>query len=190
MQAYEAFPMLRRVPLVEFGEAFDRFTSSAFRLECLPRYAVEEETPFFNQYLSSGVCSLEFNKEWLDFLRTATASTKSVRRARVVPTPGSDLGYFLFEANCGYRRNIEAGEQIRFLPSADFETIAASFPFVLDFWMFDEMTVYAVHYDVRGVFLGASIAEGSLIQHFKDLAATAWLKSPDDALDDVLARVA
>jgi hypothetical protein len=126
MQAYEAFPLLHPVPLSAFGEAFDKFTSTAFRLECLPIYTVEEEHSFFLEYKSSGKCSAGFNSEWLDFLNAAHADGKTVHRSRVLPKTGDDKAYFRFEVDCGYRLNVDHGEVVTFLEQEEFEEASCS----------------------------------------------------------------
>lgn len=188
MQAYEAFPLLQPVPLSTFGEAFDKFTSSAFRLECLPIYAVEEEHSFFLEYKSTGKCSLEFNSEWLDFLDAAQSTGKTVHRSRVLPKSGDNKSYFRFEVDCGYRKNLEHGEVVKFLDQDVIEQVATTVPFILDFWLFDMNKVFTVHYDVRGVFLGASELHSSLVPDYVKLAELLFALSTTSALDDVLAR--
>jgi len=188
MQAYEAFPLLQPVPLSTFGEAFDKFASNAFRLECLPIYTVEEEHSFFLEYKSIGKCSPAFNSEWLDFLDVAKASGKTVHRSRVLPRSGDDKTYFRFEVDCGYRRNLDHGEVVRFLEQEALEQAASSVPFIVDFWLFDKKSVFVVHYDVRGVFLGASEMHSSLIPRYVALGELLFNRSTALAIDDVLAR--
>ncbi|MDM4767283.1 DUF6879 family protein [Pelomonas sp. SE-A7] len=189
MQAYEAFQFLRPIALSEFGEAFDTFTTSAFRLECLTTYLVDEERPFFDSYSRTGSCEEGFNQDWLDFLTTANRKGKSIHRCRILPQPNDDQTYFRFEVDCGYRRNLECGESISYLTRDDASELAAAVPFLLDYWLFDHLNAYAVLYDTRGVFLGAAKMEGELPKIYAALADRAVNIATQIPIEDVLARI-
>ncbi|MER6994541.1 DUF6879 family protein [Streptomyces sp. NPDC000410] len=77
---------------------------------------------------------------WLKWVRDATERGVAIRRARVFSVPESD--YIKFEHHVS-DMNVEAGEQIRWLPRRRATDIA--FP-GNDFWVFDDELVLVLHF--------------------------------------------
>jgi len=54
----------------------------------------------------------------------------------------------------GYALNVEAGEDIRIIPSVSGSSGPADLPQEHDYWMFDSHDLYDQHYDLGGCWLG------------------------------------
>ncbi|MCY0929506.1 hypothetical protein OTB20_25555 [Streptomyces sp. H27-H1] len=83
-------------------------------------------------------------QQWLSLIREVTARGVVVRRARVFSVPESDYirwEHFISDAN------VEAGEQIRWLPRPQATDIA--FP-GNDFWVIDSVKVLVLHHTGDG----------------------------------------
>jgi hypothetical protein len=134
------------------GQLFESFRSSAFRLECLPSYAVieDDESEAFHLWLA-GELPPKKEREWPKLCASAVAARKSMQRVRLVSEPLSD--YLRFEMDWGYPANVAAGEDIRIL---DHEPAGL---LKVDFWLFDDATAVALEYDDDGRFLRAVTAE-------------------------------
>jgi hypothetical protein len=132
----------------DFGALFDRFTTTAFRLETLQAYNVEEDVDAIAAW-RAGRARPEFSvrtSPWAARLATSTIEGKTWRRVRVVDLPLSD--YVRWEM-AAYIESAVLGEEIRILVrSGEFGNL------INDFWLFDalESAPYAVaqRYDVSG----------------------------------------
>jgi hypothetical protein len=131
----------------EFGRLFDAFERSAFRLETLAVYAVEEEREEFERFLAAG----EMGPDWDDnpWVRSMTDKGKHVSRVHVLRSPLTD--YLRYEL-AAYPGNIAAGETIGIIDLG--ERSATGLP-DHDFWLFDDQDVYRMHYTPEGAFVGA-----------------------------------
>ena len=136
----------------ELGKLFESFRSSAFRLECLPAYAVTEddEAQAFHQWLRGEQAS-EKEREWPKLVASAVAAGKSMQRVRLVPEPPSQ--YLRFQMAWGYPANVAAGEDIRML---DHEPPGL---LKVDFWLFDDEVAVVLEYDDQGRFMRPVVAE-------------------------------
>jgi hypothetical protein len=134
------------------GKLFETFTSSAFRLECLPAYDVTEdaEREAFRCW-KSGEELPPVEREWLLTVRRAVARGARMQRVRMVSTQLTE--YQRFQFAWGYQENTAAGEEIAIL---DHEP-----PGLLrvDFWLFDDATAVVLEYDDAGRFLRPVVAE-------------------------------
>jgi hypothetical protein len=113
----------------ELGRLFSTFERSAFRLECLPTYAVTEDA------------EAEAFRLWL-------AGGQPPKKARVIRAM---TAYLRFELSWGYPDNVAAGEDIRILELRAGESLAGM-PEV-DYWLFDDATMVRLEYDGAGRFL-------------------------------------
>jgi hypothetical protein len=136
----------------ELGKLFESFRYSAFRLECLPAYAVTEddESEAFRLWLA-GERPPQKEREWPKLCASAVAVQKSMQRVRLATQPLSE--YLCFEMEWGYPANVAAGEDIRIL---DHEPAGL---LKVDFWLFDDTTAVVLEYDDDGQFLRAVAAE-------------------------------
>jgi hypothetical protein len=117
------------------GQQFEdmlRRSRRAFHLELRDSYHVEQEDVPFAKWLSGEPDDFAWRDEWLSFVREAAGSGVVIQRVRVVTEPHSD--YVRWEMSVD-PQNIEAGEDIRYLPRHKANDIV--FP-AEDFWLFDE----------------------------------------------------
>jgi hypothetical protein len=85
---------------------------------------------------------------WPPLVKRQCSSGKIMQRARVVDQPPTE--YQRFELSL-YPRSVEAGEQIHVYERGSIPEI---FLYEVDFWLFDNHTVYILNYDTDGQFLG------------------------------------
>ena len=111
---------------------------SAVHLEMRDSYHVAEEAEDF-AFWRAGDWTVERDlakrKEWLDLVGETVGRGVAMRRARIVSTPVSE--YIRFE-HSGTPLNIDAGEQVRWLPRAEASDIALPGN---DFWLIDGRAV-------------------------------------------------
>ncbi|MBG0826909.1 hypothetical protein HS041_03875 [Planomonospora sp. ID67723] len=128
--------MTRLLTGEEFLALFTAFKHTAYRLELRDRYNVPAEADRLAAYAAGDWGELERlnaiqRKPWMDLMRAAKAAGKRVERARVVTEPLTDYMRFTLRLTAG---NIDAGEDIRFLPRD--QTAGLGLPDV-DAWLFD-----------------------------------------------------
>ncbi|MEU7635443.1 DUF6879 family protein [Streptomyces sp. NPDC039016] len=151
----------------QFGRLFDTFERTAFRLETLPEYDVEEEREEIARFLAGE----DMGPEWSDnpWVRSMTDKGKQVSRVHVLTSPLTD--YLRYEL-AAYPGNIEAGESIGIVDLA--ERPVTGLP-DHDFWLFDDRQVYRMHYTEYGAFIGAELLppdELGAYQGYRDVALT------------------
>ncbi|WP_282203553.1 DUF6879 family protein [Kitasatospora fiedleri] len=130
----------------DFGRLFRTFERTAFRLETLAVYDVDEEREEFADFLAGkGLPAERSDNPWV---RSMTDLGKQVARVHVLRSPLSD--YLRYEL-ASYPGNVKAGESIGIIDTARQEV--AGLP-DHDFWLFDDTTVYRMHYTVAGRFIG------------------------------------
>ncbi|MEV2228152.1 DUF6879 family protein [Streptomyces phaeochromogenes] len=135
-----------RVPntigLDEFDRLFTQFQHTAWRLETRRRYASDEVTDTYAQFLRGESVDWEGrDAQWCAERGEQTALGKRFERVRIVdnpPTPGQL--YLLDNA----RRNSTVGEDIRQLWRADAERLQLPGE---DFWIFDSRLVARLDFD-------------------------------------------
>ncbi|MGW6279086.1 DUF6879 family protein [Kribbella sp. NPDC055071] len=145
------------LPEDQVDAIFDGFQRSAFRLETLDRYQVDSDGGDLARYLS-GEPEPDPDRKgpWLETLRTERAAGKLRHRVHILRTPLND--YLRYECEWGYVPNSEAGEEIHILDTAE-RALPSEVELLEDFWLMDDETVLRMHYDERGGYLGASLAD-------------------------------
>ncbi|MEV0220012.1 DUF6879 family protein [Streptomyces sp. NPDC050704] len=81
---------------------------------------------------------------WLALMRETTGRGVVVRRARIVSEPVTDYIRFEYHVTAG---NVEAGEQVRWLPRRRASDLALPGN---DFWLFDDSLVVFLHFTGDG----------------------------------------
>ncbi|NRQ40066.1 hypothetical protein HII36_50820 [Nonomuraea sp. NN258] len=97
----------------EFGDLWDTFQHTAFKLEVRDRYDVPSERESLERFLSGRPDPERATRPWLAKMKAATGEGKRVERVRVVTEPHSDYVRWLL---AGAPLNAGAGEDIRYLP--------------------------------------------------------------------------
>jgi hypothetical protein len=133
---------------LDFDGCFDRFRSSAFRLESLPLYSIPGDDEAITAW-RSGRARPQFSvrtSPWAARLATTSMAGRTWRRVRAVDLPLSD--YVRWEM-AAYAESSVLGEEIRILRrSGEFTGLDR------DFWLFDADTdepfAIAMVYDEEG----------------------------------------
>jgi hypothetical protein len=95
-------------------------------------YHVTSEDEPFRQFLAGENVDLGWMAGWFAHIRAATSAGVAVQRVRIVTEPLNDYARFLL-ALAGH--NVEAGEDIRYLPRDKAASIDLP---VEDCWLFDD----------------------------------------------------
>ncbi|MFI1951241.1 DUF6879 family protein [Streptomyces xinghaiensis] len=143
----------------EFGRLFQEFRQTAFRLETLSVYDVEDEREEFAAFLAGE----PMPPEWSDnpWVRSITDLGKSVSRVHVLRSPLTD--YLRYEL-AAYPGNITAGEEIGIIDLA--QRTVDGLP-DHDFWLFDDARVYRMHYTPAGRFVGAELLPAHRLSEYR-----------------------
>ncbi|ARP72093.1 hypothetical protein LK07_22620 [Streptomyces pluripotens] len=142
-----------------FGRLFETFERTAFRLETLAEYDVEEEREEIARFLAGE----DMGPEWDDnpWVRSMADKGKQVSRVHVLRSPLTD--YLRYEL-AAYPGNIKAGESIGIIDLAeqDVEGLPDH-----DFWLFDDRDVYRMHYTPEGRFLGGELLPADRLPEYR-----------------------
>jgi len=130
----------------------ENFKESAFRLERRPSYNMPEEAEMLAAFKRGERVQLPEDHPWPPLVKRQCSTGKIMQRARVVSKPPTE--YERFELSL-YPHSVEAGEQIHVYERGSIPEI---FLYELDFWLFDNHTVYILNYDAEGHFLGTEQA--------------------------------
>lgn len=143
----------------EFGRLFETFERTAFRLETLDVYDVEEEREEIARFLAGA----DMGPEWADspWVRSMTDKGKRVSRVHVLRSPLTD--YLRYELSA-YPGNIRAGEDIGIV---DLTEQAVAGLAEHDFWLFDDRDVYRMHYTEAGAFVGGELLAPEALAEYR-----------------------
>ncbi|WP_200834568.1 DUF6879 family protein [Amycolatopsis alkalitolerans] len=160
-----------------FGQLFQTFEHTAFRLETRDQYTSANETEALRQFVAGEPVDMGWFQNWLTMIRQATAEGKRFSRVRVVTVPLTD--YSRFGVFCSGYTN-DAGEDIRYLD----RTQAGELP-DYDYWLFDSRLLVRMRFADNETFLGGEIIEDSaeIVQHnyWRDVARHKALRREDFA---------
>lgn len=149
----------------DLGWWLENFKESAFRLERCPSYNMPEEAEMLAAFKRGEKVQLPENHPWPPLVKRQCSAGKVMQRARVVSRPPTE--YERFELSL-YPHSIEAGEQICVYERGSIPEI---FRYEVDFWLFDNHTVYILNYDAEGHFLGTEPAYDMVTyRRIRDLA--------------------
>jgi len=151
----------------QWAAYFRDFTVSAFRLETLSAYNVDDEFDEYQRFLAGERPPADLYYGWLDTVAGHAAAGRSMQRVRVVSRPLSD--YVRYEFEWGYEFNVKAGEDIRILDVTNRDVELPD----LDFWMFDSTAVVHMNYDETGAVSSRELIENPDLDKYlawRDLA--------------------
>ncbi|MFJ6566466.1 DUF6879 family protein [Streptomyces sp. NPDC091292] len=160
-----------RVP--SFAEQLADCHRTAVHLEMRDTYGIASEAAEFAAWRQGDDSSRHDRngrrKEWLDTVREAVARGVTIRRARIVSEPVSE--YIRFE-HAGTLLNIQAGEEVRWLPRRRASDIALPGN---DFWLFDDQVVRFNHFSGDGASGGPEVADDpATVKLCADAFETVW----------------
>ncbi|WP_155055091.1 DUF6879 family protein [Streptomyces blattellae] len=130
----------RIIDLAAFNRLFELFEHTAWRLETRRRYASDESTETYAQFLAEGRVDWDMSTWYCRTIRSQTAAGKTVARVRLVDHPPTTGQCYLM---VNAERNTEFGEDIRTLCRADAERLRLGNE---DFWIFDSRLVARLNF--------------------------------------------
>jgi hypothetical protein len=153
----------------DFDNLFRTFERTAFHLELQDSYHVPEESGPLTLFLEGKPDDFAWHQQWLRLVREVRQAGKRMTRARVVTVPHSDYARWgMMVAPL----NIEAGEDIRWLP----RHLAGGIDFPADdYWLFDDRRlVFTVFHD-DGRFLGGTeTTDAGVIEQCRRVHDQVW----------------
>lgn len=157
------------IDLAAFNRLFEIFEHTAWRLETRHRYASDESTETYAQYLAKGRVDWDMSTWYCETIRRQTAAGKSVARVRVVDAPATTgQRYLMINAE----RNTDLGEDIRTLRREDADRLKLGNE---DFWIFDSRLVARLNFtDADELTDVELITEPSEVIRYATLRDAAW----------------
>jgi hypothetical protein len=156
----------------EFDDLFRNFRSTAFHLEVQDSYHTPNESGPFELFLNGETDDFAWHQPWLDLVRDVTASGRSITRARVVTVP--HVVYTRWGLTVA-RHNIDAGEDIRYLPRHLVDPTELTTD---DWWLFDDRTVVFTVFEPTGRFSGgAASADPVIVEHCRTVRDVVWQRA-------------
>lgn len=137
---------VRTIGLDEFGDLFGKFEHTAWRLESRRRYASDEASDRWDQFIKAGSVAADWPEDapirsFHDTIREQTLLGKRVERVRIVDQPATTGQRYLLD---GAKRNIASGEDIRNMWRSDAERLQLP---AEDFWLFDSRLIALLRFD-------------------------------------------
>lgn len=140
----------------QWTSLFQGCQRSAWHLETHDSYGVDDEKGRYARFLATGRRDHEAEAperaHWLDLIRATTRRGAQVRRARLVGEPLNDYMRFVY---AGSQLNVDAGEDIRWLPRQHASRVALAGN---DFWLFDGERVLFNYFTGDGRSAGHELA--------------------------------
>ncbi|MGX1507640.1 UNVERIFIED_CONTAM: hypothetical protein RKD43_006265 [Streptomyces graminofaciens] len=157
------------IPFDEFTGMFTTLKHSAWRLENRLRYASDEQTDTYQQFLAEGRVDWDLDDDWCRGRREQAALGKRFERVRILDEPPTvGQRYLLNNA----RRNTAVGEDIRVLSRAKAEELRLPQE---DFWVFDARVVGLLHFDDQDEITGVElITTPSEVLRYLQAREAAW----------------
>jgi hypothetical protein len=126
---------------------FSAVTVSMFRLECLQVYDVDYEASDIAAF-RSGTTSppATYLSDWCKTIESNTRRGVVCERVRLITSPLTE--YTKYEVAWGYATTMKAGEKVRVILQNKWPIFKTEVPILKDFWMFDNMQVFLVDYDL------------------------------------------
>ncbi|WP_314612477.1 DUF6879 family protein [Streptomyces stackebrandtii] len=159
----------RIIDLDAFGKLFETFEHTAWRLETRRRFASDEATNTWAQFIAGQPVEWDYEDEWCMNVRAQTAQGKRFERVRIIdnpPTPGQI--YLLDNA----KRNCAVGEDIRNLWRTDADRLRLP---AEDFWIFDSRLVALLNFDDSDNLIDVElITEPVEVNRYAQVRDAAW----------------
>jgi len=155
-----------------FDDLFRSFERTAFHLELQDSYHTPEEAGPFERFLRGEPDDLAWHQPWLALVRDATHARKRITRTRIVGVPHSDYTRWGLTVAA---HNIEAGEDIRWLPRRLIDGIELTTD---DYWLFDDNRVVFTIFEPSGRFAGgAQTVDPVVIEHCRNAHDQTWARA-------------
>jgi hypothetical protein len=160
----------RIIDLEEFDHLFTQFQHTAWRLETRRRYASDEATDTYAQFLRGEPVNWEgADADWCAQRREQSALGKHFERVRVLDAPPTDGQRYLLD---NARRNTAVGEKIHCLGRADAQHLQLPEE---DFWIFDSRLVALLNFDADDNLVDVElITEPAAVNRYVQARDAAW----------------
>lgn len=152
----------------ELDALFKSVRRSSWRWECQGHYAVDEPE------LAAWKTGQPFDetdddRAWIAYIRQLTAAGIPFERVRLLTEPLNDYVRWILTTT---DRNIEAGEDIRWLRQSDAASLGMP---DYDFYLFDDERVVIMRFDERKVMTGLELDETpEVVARHREHRARAW----------------
>ncbi|MEV7248674.1 DUF6879 family protein [Streptomyces cyaneofuscatus] len=157
------------IDLEEFEDLFRAFGHVAWRLETRRRFASDEATDTYRQFVETGTVDWEAEDPYCELIRSQTAQGKRVERVRIVDQPPT-MGQLYLLNNA--KRNSGLGEDIRNLWRADADRLRLP---AEDFWLFDSRLAAKLRFDDEDKLVDVElITESAEIVRYSVIRDAAW----------------
>jgi hypothetical protein len=152
-----------------FTELFHRYRMTAFHLELKDSYHTPEEAGPLSLFLEGRQDDFAWHEPWLRLVRQVTGSGRRIERVRVISEPHVDYTRWGLTVA---RLNVEAGEDIRWLPRRLTTDLQLSTD---DFWLFDDERVVFTIFEPGGRFGGgAQTVDPVIVEHCRRARDQVW----------------
>ena len=131
---------------MDSSNPFETFTKSAFRLEALPVYVVDNEKEAYKEFITSGKLPEETASDWATIVKANVSAGKSMKRLRLLSDELTPYEQYELLAYPGIR----SGEQIRLNTRSLY-----SDRYVCDFWFFDNKYITQMNYEIDGTYINS-----------------------------------
>ncbi|WP_175408906.1 DUF6879 family protein [Streptomyces sp. TRM64462] len=159
----------RIIDLDAFGRLFTTFEHTAWRLETRRRYASDEATDTYSQFVETGTVRWNLETPWCENRRRQAELGKRVERVRVVDDPPTMGQLYLLD---NARRNSAVGEEIRNLSRSEAQRLRLPDE---DFWIFDSRLVAVLNFDDADNLVDVElIAEPAEVVRYARVRDAAW----------------
>jgi hypothetical protein len=157
------------IDLDAFGKLFTTFEHTAWRLETRRRYASDEVTETYAQFVETGAARWDLDTPWCENRRRQTEQGKRVQRVRVVDDPPTTGQLYLLD---NARRNSAVGEEIRILSRAEARRLQLP---EVDAWIFDSRLVAVLNFDDADNLVDVElITEPAEVVRYAQVRDAAW----------------
>ncbi|MBT2899052.1 DUF6879 family protein [Streptomyces sp. McG3] len=165
----EAARQARIIGLDEFEGLFRTFRHSAWRLEARRRFASDEATDTYRQFIETGSVDWSVEDPYCELIRSQTAQGRRVERVRIVDQPPTTGQLYLLT---NARRNSGLGEDIRNVRRVDADRLQLP---AEDFWLFDSRLAAKLRFDDDDHLVDVElITESAEVARYSVIRDAAW----------------
>ncbi|MFD5697426.1 DUF6879 family protein [Streptomyces lasiicapitis] len=153
----------------EFGGMFTTLKHSAWRLETRRRYASDEQTDTYAQFVAEGRVDWDLDDPWCQGRREQAGLGKRFERVRILDEPPTQGQMYLLD---NARRNAAVGEDIRVLSRSKADELGLPRE---DFWLFDSRVVGLLHFDDADEITGVELVTNPVdVLRYAQAREAAW----------------
>lgn len=153
----------------EFGGMFAKLKHSAWRLETRRRYASDEETDTYRQFVAGEPVTWDLDDPWCVGRREQSALGKRFERVRILDEPPTEGQRYLLD---NARRNTAVGEDIRVLTRSRADELGLPQE---DFWIFDSRVVALLHHNDADEMTGVELITNPVdVVRYAQVREAAW----------------